>query len=65
MARETRFFLFTLVFLLIIAGLVSQSYFLLGVSLILGIILGVIVDKFDNFRDEKHKHVNQNFNYHH
>ncbi|GIM48337.1 hypothetical protein DNHGIG_38860 [Collibacillus ludicampi] len=65
MRRETRYFFFTLIFVLIIAGLVSQNYTFLGITFLLGILIGGIVDTYDNRRDEKHKHVNRNFNYHH
>jgi hypothetical protein len=65
MKREARYVLFSLSFLLIIAGLVSQNYIFLIITFLLAVLLGSITDRFENRRDERFKHVNRNFNYHH
>jgi len=65
MSRLNRYFFYTLVFVVVVAGLLTQSYAAVGITLLLAIALGVLTEMYDNKRDEKHKHNNVHHAYKH
>ncbi|GAX90940.1 hypothetical protein [Effusibacillus lacus] len=65
MTRGHRYFFFSVVFALVLVGLISKSYLLLGGALLVSLAVGIWIEKVDNKRDEKFKHHNAVHNYHH
>lgn len=65
MTQSTRYILYTLAYVFIIAGLLSQSYLWLAITFLASLIVGLWAGANDDRRDEPFKHVNQNFHYHH
>lgn len=64
MNKTTRYMTYGLIFLFVLAGLISGSTVMLGTLLVVAVIMGFVVDRFDNRRDEpfkkynvKHKHL--------
>jgi len=63
MSKTTRYMTYGLIFLFVLGGLISGSIVMLGTLLVVAVIIGFVVDRFDNRRDEpfkkynvKHKH---------
>lgn len=65
MTRGNRYLVISLVYLLVIIGLVAQSYALLIAAVAASVSIGIWIEKVDNRRDEKFKHRNALHNYHH
>ncbi|MFD2170947.1 hypothetical protein [Tumebacillus lipolyticus] len=65
MSILNRYFFYAICFILVIVGIVSQSYTLLALSFVAGTIVGLITEYYDNRRDEKFKHLNANHQYKH
>jgi hypothetical protein len=55
-----RYFFYTVAFLLVLVGILTQTYSLFGLSLVLAVAVGVITELYDNKRDEKYKKYNVN-----
>ncbi|ASS75981.1 hypothetical protein CIG75_14100 [Tumebacillus algifaecis] len=65
MSMLNRYFFYAICFILVVVGIISQSYALLGLSFVAGIVVGLITEFYDNRRDEKFKHLNANHQYKH
>lgn len=58
MSRRTRYTLFGLIFVLGLVGLISETTVIIMATVLMGILVGVIADRFDNLRDEPFKPYN-------
>jgi hypothetical protein len=65
MSVLNRYFFYAICFIMIIVGIISQSYTVLGLTFVAGIAIGFITEYYDNRRDEKFKHLNANHQYKH
>ncbi|ARU62176.1 hypothetical protein CBW65_15065 [Tumebacillus avium] len=65
MSMLNRYFFYAVCFVLVVVGIISQSYALLGLSVVAGIAVGILTELYDNKRDEKFKHLNANHQYKH
>lgn len=65
MSRLNRYFFYALVFLIVVVGLATRSYTTVGITIVLGIVIGFTTEYFDNKRDEKYKHYNSKHQLHH
>lgn len=65
MSMLNRYFFYAVCFVLVVVGIISQSYALLGLSVVAGIAVGFLTELYDNKRDEKFKHLNANHQYKH
>ncbi len=58
MEKPLRYGLYSFIFLLCLVGLLSHTDTLLVTSLVVAILLGLVVDRWDNLRDEPFKMYN-------
>lgn len=65
MSVLNRYFFYALAFLVVVGALISQSYAVFGISLVVAIAVGILTEFFDNKRDEKFKHYNAKHQYKH
>jgi uncharacterized membrane protein YraQ (UPF0718 family) len=58
MRRKRRYPFYGLIFALGLFGLIVRTPILLGCALLVAVIIGFVVDRFDNRKDEPFKHYN-------
>lgn len=65
MSRLNRYFFYAIAFVLVVIGIATQSYTVVGIGFVVGLLIAFLTEYFDNRRDQKYKHYNSKHQLHH